>query len=383
MKKVKRKLTRLKNVLIWVILSVINKELMMPEKIGIRELKVKRVTEYLLNILLPLPCGSRLPGIRTIMKETGTGRLTVANALQELVRMGYIQIKPDRGIFRIKPTEKTDEIRLLHWARHSPDYVGFVEKLFYELESQAAKSGRRITLEHVGRRSAEEVTEELIRHGVSRCIIYGAASVDFTRYLHKHMQTCLELLPRHTQQTITELRDSPDVTVMQVNYLLRKGYRRIGYIHYGGKNISLYPVQTMRLLDYYRLMAENGLRVNPQWVFHCQANYENLEEGLEQIMSSDPAPEVLIVCGYAVIKVCEWCRKKKIQPGKDLAIFSVDDFNDLLPTVVTTITNNPAEIAQTFWQMFQQAERGEKVENAYTKLFILTGQTVPSRNEAE
>lgn len=30
--------------------------------------------------------------------------------------------------------------------------------------------------------------------------------------------------------------------------------------------------------------------------------------------------------------------------------------------------------------MFQAAERGEKVECAYTKLFIRTGQTVPNRN---
>jgi len=30
--------------------------------------------------------------------------------------------------------------------------------------------------------------------------------------------------------------------------------------------------------------------------------------------------------------------------------------------------------------MFQAAERGEKVESAYTKLFIRTGQTVPNLN---
>ena len=42
--------------------------------------------------------------------------------------------------------------------------------------------------------------------------------------------------------------------------------------------------------------------------------------------------------------------------------------------------NNPVEIAKTFWRMFQAAERGEKVESAYTELFIRTGQTVPNLN---
>ena len=234
-------------------------------------------------------------------------------------------------------------------------------------------------MEYVGNRSKEDVTEELINHGIANCIIYGAASGDFSVYLYRHMKVCLELLPRHTEQVITELRDSPEMTVMQVDYLLRKGYTKIGYIHYGGKNFSQYPVQTMRLLDYYRMMAEHGLRVNPQWVFHCREDYKDLETGLELMMNSVPKPEVLIVSGYAVIRVYEWCRKSKIQPGRDLAIFSTDDFNDNLSSIVTTITNNPADIVQKFWQMFQAVEQGEKVESAYTKLFILTGQTVPSK----
>ena len=59
-------------------------------------------------------------------------------------------------------------------------------------------------------------------------------------------------------------------------------------------------------------------------------------------------------------------------------MFRCDETSRKIYPEVTTITNNPAEIARTFWQMFQAAERGEKVESAYTKLFIRTGQTVPN-----
>ncbi|MBQ9336506.1 MAG: LacI family DNA-binding transcriptional regulator [Lentisphaeria bacterium] len=351
----------------------------MKHKVGIRECRVKRVTEYLQNKLLPLPYGGRLPGIRTIMEQTGTGRLTVSHALQELMRQGYILIRPDRGIFRIKPAEKSDEIRLLHWSLSSLDRPGFVVSLFRTLEKQAAEAGRKITVENVGQRPGEEVAEELIGHGISRCILCGAQSAEFARHLHRRMKICLEIFPRHSERIMPELRNSPEMTVIQVNYLLRLGYRRIGYIHYGGNDVFQYPVQFMRLMDYYRLMAENGLRVNPAWVFHCSDHYENLEAGLERMMASGPKPEALIVPGSALRHLYPYCRKHKIRIGKDLALFSQDEISEKLTPEPTTVTNNPEEIAETFWRMFRAAERGEKVESAYTQLFIRTGQTVPSR----
>ena len=66
-----------------------------------------------------------------------------------------------------------------------------------------------------------------------------------------------------------------------------------------------------------------------------------------------------------------------IRIGKDLALFSQDEVELGLFPEVTAITNNPADIARTFWRMWQAAERGEKVESAHTELLIRTGQTVP------
>lgn len=352
----------------------------MKRKAGIRASKVKRVTEYLLNQLLPLPCGSRLPGIRTIMEQTGAGRLTVSHALQELTQQGFLRVRPDRGIFRSKPDGKSDEIRLLHWSLCNIDEPGFVRTLFGALTELAAKERRILTVENVRSRSWEKVAEELTDHGISRVIIYCATIPDFAEYLEKRMEVCMELLPRHSEQITTELRGSPEMVRIQLGYLFNLGYRRIGYLHFGGPNIYQYPIQTMRLMDYYRMMAERGLQVNPAWVFHVAERLENLEEGLETMWNSLPRPEALIVPGSsALTKLYPWCRKHHIRIGEDLAIFCGDDVNLELFPGVTTITNNPVEIAQTFWKMFLAAERGEKVESGYTNLRIRTGQTVPSR----
>ena len=188
----------------------------------------------------------------------------------------------------------------------------------------------------------------------------------------------MELLPRHTSDAAISLRDSPEMTVLQFNYLLNLGYSRIGYMHFCGNDISLYPVQVMRLLDYYRLMAENHLYMNPDWVFHCSERYGNLEEGLHKILASSPRPEVLIVPGSALKYLYTLCRKCGIRIGKDLAIFSCDETNEKLVPEVTEITNDPKNIAQQCWQMFSALSRKEKVQSCHTELKIRIGHTVPS-----
>ena len=347
---------------------------------GIRENNVRRATEYLLNQLLPLPCGSRLPGIRTIVERTGLGKRTVCHAIRDLARRGFLQVRPDRGIFRTKPDEKSDEIRLLHWSMGDIEEYPFVRALFGTLTELAAMEGRLLTVENVCRRSWEKIDEELTSHGISRVIIYSAMIPDFAEYLRKRMDVCMELLPRHTEQVAVELRISPELVRIQLSYLFNLGYRRIGYLHYGGGNPCQYPIHTMRLLDYYRIMAEQGILVDPSWVLQCRGRNENLEAGLEKMWDSGSRPEALIAWdGDDLTLISSWCRKRRIRIGKDLAIFCGDDVaQDRFPEV-TAITNNPAEIAQTFWRMFLAVERGEKVESCHTELMIRVGQTVPNK----
>ena len=350
----------------------------MKTKTGIRKRKAEYVTASLMNLLLPLPDGARLPGVRELMKKTGAGQLVVCQVLHHLQKDGLIRVDPRRGICRTVPADRSDEIRLLHWSLVSVQ-SGFVSSLFHTFENQAAEAGRKMTFENVGSRSQEEITDELIGHGISRCILCGSQSAVFSRYLDEHMKICLEIFPRHMESIMPELRNSPEMTVIQLNYLMRLGYRKIGYMHYGGSNISQYPVQMMRLLDYYRLMAEHHLYVDPDWVFHCSDRYENLETGLMRMMKADTPPDAVIVPGGALAYLYPLCRKHKIRIGKDLAVFSQDVTNEKFLPEPTAITNDPEEIARTFWEMFLAAERGEPVESRYTELFIRTGQTVPSR----
>ena len=346
---------------------------------GKRESKVQRVTEYLKNELLGLPHGGKLPGVRDIMAATGTGRLTVHHVLESLRESGRIRIDPRHGIFRINPQRKTDEIRLFHWLKPSPETkTSFSGFLLRKLQECAEAAGRKISIQNAENRLPEELVREVADSGITRCIVCSARMHDFAECLKRQTEICLELLPRHTMPVVPALRNSPDMTVKQMDYLFNRGYRKIGYLHCCGDDMYRYPIQVHRLMDYYRLMAENGLRVDPGWVFHCSDLYENLDEGMRQILSTDPKPEALIVPGrLAVVRLFSWCRKNHVRIGKDLGIFCCDEAPVRFTPDVTTITNNPVNIAETFWEMFLAAERGEPVQSRYTELSIRTGQTLP------
>ena len=352
----------------------------MKPKEGIRSRKVRRAAEYLKDLLYRHPYGARLPGIRTIMKRTGCGRIIVCRALQKMEDEDLIRIDPRRGIFRTGPGKSDDEIRLLNWQILDADGKNlFFRHLYDKLFELAEASGRKITMENAIGRQPEELTEELAASGITRCIVGSALSPDFAMCLKKRMKVCMELLPQHTSRITAELRDSPDMTARQLDYLFKLGYRRIAYMHFGGKDMSRYPVHILRLLDYYRMMAAKGYQVNLDWVFGIDDDCENIEEGIDQILNSRPAPEAVIVPSEIFSRLYSYCRKHKIRIGKDVAVFACEDVLGRQFPNVTVITNNPEDIAETFWKMFLAEERGEGMGSLSTELLIRTGQTVPSR----
>ena len=352
----------------------------MRSKRGLRALKVRRVTEYLLNTLLPLPDGAKLPGIREIMKKTRAGQLVVCQVLQSLQEQGLIRLQPYHRIRRrIEQVKHPEEVRLLHSLVNLGTEQDFIPQLFRKLTACAEHSGRKLTIEYMGDRPPEEVAEELTSQGVSCCIVCCSNVANYALCLKERMKICLELLPWHPEQVTVELRDSAEMIAVQMKYLFNHGYRRIGYLHSGGRDIFRYPIHMQRLMDYYRLMAEEGCKVNPDWVFCYSEDCGDIDAGLTRITNAAPPPDALIVPGGSVLEeVYSFCRKHNIRIGKDIGVFACDDLHRKLVPETTVVCNDPAEIAESFWRMFQAQERGEKVENRQTQLLIRTGRTLPS-----
>lgn len=347
----------------------------------LRTKKLDKVIEYITNAIIPLKSGERMFGIRAIMQETGAGRRTVMHALDKLSKDKVIKVEPKRGIFKRIPNINNDEIRLLHWGAVVSDKKGFMGAMLDELSLEAAKDNKTILMENISSKSALEVLEELSQDNIQNCILVSAMNHEYGKVLSQKMNHCLELLPRHSMLSCVSVIDSPQMTQMQLDYLFNLGYTRIGYIHFCGTDISRYPVQVIRLMEFYRIMAEKGLYVDKKWVFQCDEVFSNIEQGIEQIFSSLQIPQALIVPGSSLKYLYPVCRKAGIKIGKDIAIFSCDETDEELVPEITHITNNPREIGRICWNMFSQMIKGEKVDSCYTDLRIKIGKTVPTIKE--
>ena len=352
----------------------------MKRPIGIRQKNIIKVVDYLNNYLYSHPYNNKLPGLRTIMKETQVGRIAVYHALHKLESSCLIKIDPYKGIYRVtSPKSSQNEIRLLNWQIMDADGKNHFFHILYEkLLELANNSGYNLTIENAINKTPEELTNELVSSGVTKCIVSSAFNPEFAILLKKHMQLCMELLPQHAEEVTTELRDSYNMTQIQLEYLFNLGYQRIGYIHFGGNDLVRYPIHILRVLDYYKMMAEKGYKVNPNWVFNIDDNCENIEEGINQILNANPKCEAIIVPSEIFNQLYSYCKKHKIKIGKELAVFANEDTLSMQHPEVTVITNNPENIAEQFWQMFLDLEKGKGTSSSNTQLFIRVGQTVPS-----
>ena len=185
-----------------------------------------------------------------------------------------------------------------------------------------------------------------------------------------HVDT-VTVLPRYQTPYSYAIIDSPDMVDIQMNHLFNLGHKRIAYI---GDFQPEYPslVHMSRTLNYYRIMAENGYKVYPQWVTHNNYNNEELTEKLSLMFSEESMPTAVICCDMALTALYHFLVFRKLQIGKDLSIISCDNLEHLrLFPEPTTVINSRKIIAEMAWQMFENIISNKEIAKIqYTPLSL-------------
>ena len=339
----------------------------------------EKLRAFVTELINGTPPGTRLPGIRTMMNDANCGRIKLEHLLEEFARDGIIEIRPRSGIYRCAVEHKL--ILFIHYSQLpvvevSDNFIGGTLKA---LRSYIEKNGWVLNVVNASDLSAEKLTA-LLKSLRCRCaFIWGARNSFETSLINSVIPCCVDILPRHTAELIAEVRDSEDMTSIQMEYLLQRNYRRIAFIHNAEKDWSRTPVQLHRLLEYYRIMAENALKVEPEWVFYCGYNWDHFQNCMRKMMQAERLPEAVVVPGGSTLRsLYRFCRIHNISIGRELAVISCDDDAGDLTPAPTRLTNTPSEIARQAWQIMQQQLAGKTVRE-YTRLRIITGETVPHK----
>ena len=330
------------------------------------------------EIIMRTAPGARLPGMREMIAQSGIGRIRLERALAAFEQKGLIAVQNRSGRYRL-PDQDVSPILFMHFSQFPIMENDFLGGIASTVRKAAAANGQDMVILNAADMSMNELAALLQRRRIRQCFILGSDDVQLIRMVRSLVPYTVSLLPRHTAKLGSELRDSPDMTSMQMKYLFQANCRRIGYIHNVEEDWSRSPVQLHRLLDYYRIMAEHGLKIEPEWVFYCGYNWEHFKNCMYNLLKSPRRVEALIVPGCALKHLYKFCANNGITIGKELAVMGCDDIAPDLRPRATTVTNTPREIGEQAWQVMQSTlQQIETYE--FTRLQIITGETVRHRN---
>jgi DNA-binding LacI/PurR family transcriptional regulator len=328
-------------------------------------LKAKR---YLVKQIRKLAIGENLPSIRTMVSESGIGRRILETSLERMLSQGYLETKKRSGIYKTseiprKYNQIVVDIICCSEAGYMDSPNNFFATLRDKLCFEATKNDYLIRMHQVKESAPLNAYERLI---VEKDIHFAFLLSPHTQEIEKvfatyHVDT-ITVLPRYQNPYSYAIIDSPDMVDIQMKHLFELGHKNIAYIgDFQPEHASL--IHLSRTMNYYRIMAENGYKVYPQWVVHNNYDNQALNRNISMMFSETPKPTAVICCDMALPALYHFLVQSKLRIGKDVSVISCDNLEHLrLFPEPTTVINSRKVIAQMAWRMFENIISNKEVE---------------------
>lgn len=161
-----------------------------------------------------------------------------------------------------------------------------------------------------------------------------------------------------------------------VNYLFKKGHRRIGFVSGNINFCWFYP----RFCGYIDSLKDLGLEIIPEIIKVTSGkNPEEEKKAMEEIMKSEKRPTA-ILCGNDIraINVLNYCKERGIKVPEDISIIGFDNIDETKFTnpPLTTIDSKLELQGDAALKIFMKREEGEKAEDVFIKSEIIERETV-------
>ena len=348
-------------------------------------LKAKR---YLVKQIRQIAVGDPLPSIRSMVSESGIGRRILEAALKTMLSQGYIESRKRSGIYKTaEVSHKYDKLVVDVICCSEAGYLDSPNNFFASLRDklcfEATSNNCLIRMHQVKENAPLNSYDRLIvENDIHFAFLLAPHTIEIEKIFGKYHVDTVTVLPRYHTPYSYAIIDSPDMVDIQMNHLFNLGHKRIAFI---GEFQPEHPnlAHMNRTLNYYRIMAENGYKVYPQWVMHNNYNNEELNEKLSLMFSEAPIPTAVICCDMALTALYHFLVFKKLQIGKDVSIISCDNLEHLrLFPEPTTVVNSRKVIAEMAWIMFENIMLNKEVKKIqYPPLALKIRESTKSLNK--
>jgi DNA-binding LacI/PurR family transcriptional regulator len=360
---------------------------------GIRDTKRRRVSGVIRQQIMALRSGEALPPLRTMMLQTGCGRVVTERAISELENDGWLERRARQGIFRTDKLDNSVNSTIIDiiacseigYLRPGEFLADLAQKLLHKF-TQCGCSGRthRVKLNE----PVEDYAELIEKYKIHNAILIKPHNDVIIKIFDNACVRRVVLFPNAQPLNGAVLEDSPETVPMQMEHLFAIGHRRIAYISADAHEEEIHPPIFQRRREaYYRMMAERGCRVRPEWVINLSYDEKELCRRLDGMFNISEPPTAIAVPDVMMGAVYQYFNRRNMRIGKDISIIGFENYGiDKLRPEPTTIVNSTESMAEETWQLLHRVMSGESVEQTvYVPLSLHLGQSTasPKRNSQE
>ncbi len=345
--------------------------------------------KYLHKQLMAIKPSQPLPSVREIMRDCNVSQARVEYLLDQLQSQGLIERIPRRGTFKRDGAESAARfIPMIDIIYCGMTYDLHALQMGFHPEMVDALA-RQVSLRHQGIRvhqfpigsSSREFAALFSKPDLQACIIVGLENLEVIKIAHEHQLAWVSLFPQTlipSDQTI--LINAEEVVRKQLEHLWQLGHQRIAYLHVVDEKVYHRDL-VFRREAFYKLMAEKGLQVRPNWVVYGDYFEQPFMENFARLFEAKPYPTAVILADHHLAWAYRALKEKGLQVGKDISVVGTDDLAlaasvDPPATTLRVSRIKAAEMALAMLDRILAGQSGIGVEYLPVEL-IIRGSTVP------
>jgi len=347
--------------------------------VGLRKQKNAQAEQYIKKHVMLLAPGEALPPLRLLIQESGIGRNVLNTAIQKMVERRLLESRERSGIYRTEFLDNSESVKIIDIVacseiRYLATPGTFFPDLVEKLSAEATRRGYSMRVHRVNFHDRVQAYEELIRaQSIQNAILISPHTDEIVKIFDDNRVNWVGIMPRYTPSRGPMIVDAPDMVDIQMKHLIALGHRRIAFVDETDPE-SPAITHIMRRESYYRLMAEHGFRVYPEWLIPSTANEKNLFDELQRMMDGTEAPTAIITCDFILASVYRFAALRGLRIGRDISIIAFDGLeNSNLHPAPTSVINSREQIAGKAWNMFEKVltmERYDALESIELQLKI-------------
>ena len=340
--------------------------------IKVRTKRLQAAKAYLATCLTSVERGEMLPSIRDLIRDSGTTRAAVYQAISYYQAQGMVESRPRIGLIKIGGGSPGRIIDLVacHDGGYSRDPSGFIFDVLMHFHKVATAHGYAVRLHSVRQEDSVEKYSQLTRlEDTSGFVLLQTNAREIVSTFQSTGKPTVCLFPHGRFIDVDQVIDAKSIIEIQMQHLMALGHRRILYLR---EEYPFHQSSTMlsRRMQYYQIMARHELKVYPHW----QDNYilGNLKKALCAAFDRSPAPTALIVYDTDILEVYHFLRSRNLKIGSDVSVVATDGsaaINRLTPSV-SSVVSHGLHAVEEVWRLLEK-QRGDNL-NPETVEVMLT-----------